>query len=241
MTGQPKQLENLVLCGMVTLLSAAAWTLPVAHAQATRTPKAEQAPPPAADRAAEAPAPRAGRKDASAAERKTASATAAYAGVPVSQRGRARTSPKGELEERDVPARAAKPTALSERLETVKTPTARKTPPAPPGSETEVAPVAVAPARPIERPWPTLNRDDLSLRERVQQALAQDKQLTYSARGVSVDARDGEIILSGALNTQFERARVAQIASRVAGARVVRDDITVRSEPENAPRRRSRQ
>lgn len=86
-------------------------------------------------------------------------------------------------------------------------------------------------AEPV-RPAP--NRADISLRERVQRALAQDKRLTYSARGVSVDARDGEIVLSGALNTQFEKARAARVASRVPGARVVRDEVTVRTEPASA-------
>jgi hypothetical protein len=246
-TSQPRQLEQLVLYGMVTLLSTTAWTLPVAYAQANGKPnaeqaprpKAEQAPAPTADRASESQAPRVVRSDRSAARKKTASATTGYAGVPASQRGRARTSPQGELEERDVPAPEVKPTALSERLETVKVPAVHKKPSVPPGPETE-GPVAVAPPRPVERPWPTLNREDLSLRERVLQALAQDKQLTYSARGVSVDARDGEIVLSGALNTQFEKARVAQIASRVTGARVVRDDVTVRTEAASAARRQTR-
>ncbi len=222
------QLANIVFCGVVTLIFQRG-ILPVASAQPNRGPGAEQASPRPVAVSADPVAPRrasTSKRDAST----TAPAKTENGGAPAAQQSRARSSSKGELAERDVPASEAKTGPLNKPLKTVQTPAGRKPPPIPLGAEAKVRRIAVPPVTPVERPWRTLNRGDVSLRERVQQALAQDESLTYSARGVSVDARDGEIILSGALSTQFEKARVAQIASRVDGARVVHDDMTVRTQ-----------
>lgn len=137
----------------------------------------------------------------------------------------------GQLRQRDVPSPAA--TALHKPLEVV--PTGSPTSPAKPitkATDDDHAVISVlkpVPNRDQVRLPPPLSDSDVSLRERVQRALMEDKTLTYSARSISIEARDGEITLRGELNTQFEKARVARTAGRVAGARLVHDRLTLRN------------
>jgi hypothetical protein len=137
----------------------------------------------------------------------------------------------GQLRQRDVPSPAA--AALHKPLAVVPA----GSPTSPTKSETKasvddhavISVVKPAPNRDQVKLPPPLSESDVSLRERVQRALMEDKTLTYSARSISIEARDGEITLRGELNTQFEKARVARTAGRVAGARLVHDRLTLRN------------
>lgn len=69
--------------------------------------------------------------------------------------------------------------------------------------------------------------DDATITTRVKARFAEDSQV--SAMRVSVETLKGEVQLSGFVATAEERARAAEVASKVPGVARVRNNIVVRS------------
>ena len=70
---------------------------------------------------------------------------------------------------------------------------------------------------------------DAALATRIYQEILQDKSLSSQAQDVEVVVEDGNVMLSGALDTETDRQGVAQIADRLVGADKVVNDIVVRA------------
>lgn len=133
----------------------------------------------------------------------------------------------GQIRQREGPALSV--TALDKPLQIVPAVVAPAPKPVAVDDRDVTAGLKPVPERDRVKLPPPSSASDVSLRERVRRALMEDKVLTYSARSISIETRDGEVTLRGELNTQFEKARVARTAGRVAGARLVHDRLRLRN------------
>ena len=99
-----------------------------------------------------------------------------------------------------------------------RTTTTEKTAQAP---STPAAPSAAAPAG--------MNETDRALAQRVEDALRQNSAVAPAAQNVQVQAKNGEVTLSGSVNNEQEKANVASTAQKVAGVSKVDNQIEVAS------------
>jgi hypothetical protein len=70
--------------------------------------------------------------------------------------------------------------------------------------------------------------DDEAMVRRIHQALVDDETLSHDARTVQINSLDGMIVLTGSVESQRERARIAETAFRESGGRMVIDQIELR-------------
>lgn len=81
-------------------------------------------------------------------------------------------------------------------------------------------------ATPIQRDGPGRNVDDTVITTRVKAALVAEPAL--KGRDISVDTHEGEVSLSGILDSQAQIDRALQIAYEIEGVRNVNNRLTVR-------------
>ncbi|TMG75834.1 MAG: BON domain-containing protein [Betaproteobacteria bacterium] len=99
-------------------------------------------------------------------------------------------------------------------------------PPKPAAKAPEAAPPAVAVAKPEAKPEPAKPDPNKELAAKVKQALeAPDAKLPGGA--IDVTAADGKVSLWGAVTTDAERRRAAQLAQKVDGVRSVDNQLKV--------------
>lgn len=92
---------------------------------------------------------------------------------------------------------------------------------------TATAPTTSSPSVTSERP--AMTESDRILAEKVQDALRRDAEVAAAAQGVQVYAKNGEVILQGAVGTQQEKAALESKAQQVAGVTRVSNQLTVTS------------
>ena len=92
---------------------------------------------------------------------------------------------------------------------------------------TATTPPTSSPSVTSERPATT--ESDRILAEKVQDALRRDAEVASAAQKVQVYAKNGEIILQGAVGTQQEKAALESKAQQVAGVTRVSNQLTVTS------------
>jgi osmotically-inducible protein OsmY len=92
---------------------------------------------------------------------------------------------------------------------------------------TATTPTTSSPSVTSERP--AMNESDRILAEKVQDALRRDAEVSSAAQGVQVYAKDGEVILQGAVGTQQDKAALESKAQQVAGVTRVSNQLTVTS------------
>lgn len=68
--------------------------------------------------------------------------------------------------------------------------------------------------------------DDATVTTKVKAKFVEDK--TVDATAISVETLNGEVILSGFAKSSTEKARAAEIASKVKGVRAVKNSLEVR-------------
>ena len=83
-----------------------------------------------------------------------------------------------------------------------------------------------------ERSTPTAqdqsqSKPDVELAAAVRKAIVADKSLSTYAHNVKVIAREGSVTLTGPVNTESEKAKVADIAQKVSNVRSLDNRITV--------------
>jgi hypothetical protein len=96
-------------------------------------------------------------------------------------------------------------------------------PPTPPAAQPAPKPEAKAPApAPVAAPAPDPNKE---LAARVKHALESEAKI--HAAGIDVSAADGKVTLWGTADTDGERKRAAQVASKIAGVKSVENKIEI--------------
>ena len=98
------------------------------------------------------------------------------------------------------------------------TTTTEKTAQAP---STPATPSAAAPAG--------MSETDRALAQRVEDSLRQNSALASAAQNVQVQAKNGEVTLSGSVNNEQEKTNIAATAQKVAGVSKVNNQIEVAS------------
>jgi len=73
------------------------------------------------------------------------------------------------------------------------------------------------------------SKADLDLAKRVRSAIVKDKSLSTNAHNCKVITRDGMVTLRGPVKSEQERNSVEKIATSVAGAGKVKDELVVKS------------
>jgi len=97
-------------------------------------------------------------------------------------------------------------------------------------------------ATPLQTPTPTTKppvgqtadeqsqtKEDLALAQRIRQAIVKDKALSMAAHNCKVITQKGQVRLRGPVDTKEEKARVEAIATKVAGAGKVINELTIKS------------
>lgn len=74
-----------------------------------------------------------------------------------------------------------------------------------------------------------MNETDRALAQRVEDSLRQNSSLASAAQNVQVQAKNGEVTLSGSVNNEQEKANIAATAQKVAGVSKVNNQIEVAS------------
>jgi osmotically-inducible protein OsmY len=69
---------------------------------------------------------------------------------------------------------------------------------------------------------------DLQTMKKIRQAVMDDKTLSSSAHNVKIISQAGKVTLKGPVKTEEEKATVVKLATDVAGAGNVTDEITVK-------------
>lgn len=141
---------------------------------------------------------------------------------------------RGELKQRDAPPR----TDVTELAPTLRPAEAAKATPEPTTTLRDPSPKALPPVLTRPPPTPAEAAKDEALREQVQAALLKNPSLSYTARLVRVAVKDGEITLTGQLNTQHEKMDVEHAVEKVRGNHTVHNQLRVRSrngQPADAP------
>ncbi len=92
---------------------------------------------------------------------------------------------------------------------------------------TATTPTTSSPSVTSERP--AMTESDRILAEKVQDALRQDAAMASAAQGLQVYAKNGEIILQGAVGTEKEKVALESKAQQVAGVTRVINQLTVTS------------
>jgi hyperosmotically inducible periplasmic protein len=71
---------------------------------------------------------------------------------------------------------------------------------------------------------------DVTLTQRIRQAIVQEDSLSTNAHNVKIITVDGVVTLRGPVNNASEKARVAQKAQTIAGANRVNDQLEIVSQ-----------
>ena len=90
--------------------------------------------------------------------------------------------------------------------------------------------VAVAQDKPSDKPTADQaknNATDRQLMQKIRKAVMDDKSLSTSAHNVKIIAQDGKVTLKGPVKTEGEKTTVNKLATDIAGAGNVTDEITV--------------
>ena len=74
-----------------------------------------------------------------------------------------------------------------------------------------------------------MNETDRALAQRVEDSLRQNSALASAAQNVQVQAKNGEVTLSGSVNNEQEKTNIAATAQKVAGVSKVSNQIEVAS------------
>src|SRR5262245_20307908 len=74
-----------------------------------------------------------------------------------------------------------------------------------------------------------MSETDRALAQRVEEALKKNASLASAAQNVQIQAKNGEVILSGSVNNEQEKANIAAEAQKVAGVSKVNNQIEVAS------------
>jgi hyperosmotically inducible periplasmic protein len=69
---------------------------------------------------------------------------------------------------------------------------------------------------------------DRELMQKIRQGVMDDKSLSTYARNVKIIAKDGKVTLKGPVYTEAEKNAISKIATDVAGAGNVTDEITIK-------------
>lgn len=72
-----------------------------------------------------------------------------------------------------------------------------------------------------------MSETDRALARRVEDALRQNSALASAAQNVQVQAKNGEVTLSGSVNNEQEKANIGSAAQKVAGVSKVNNEIEV--------------
>lgn len=70
---------------------------------------------------------------------------------------------------------------------------------------------------------------DLALVQRIRQAITKDKALSTDAHNCKVITRDGQVRLRGPVASEDEKSRVGAIATKIAGAGKVTNELTIKT------------
>jgi hyperosmotically inducible protein len=74
------------------------------------------------------------------------------------------------------------------------------------------------------------SKDDLTLTQRVRQAVIKDGSLSMSAKNVKIIAQDGKITLKGPVDSQQEKDTIGTEAGEIAGKDKVDNQLEVKAE-----------
>jgi hyperosmotically inducible protein len=72
-------------------------------------------------------------------------------------------------------------------------------------------------------------KDDLTLTQRIRQAVVKDHALSMNAKNVKIITRQGKVLLRGPVETPQEKASIAAKAGQIAGPGNVEDQLEVKT------------
>jgi hyperosmotically inducible protein len=73
------------------------------------------------------------------------------------------------------------------------------------------------------------NTSDRDIMQKIRKSIMDDKSLSTNAHNVKVIAKNGKVTLKGPVESQEEKQKIEQVATEVAGAGNVTDEITIKA------------